>query len=246
MCDPLTISGIAAGIGSTALNSMAQSKVQRARDDALAAERIRQTGFDQEAQALNLQSQDRYQDVQGQQEQRSDKLGDYFTDQQITQGTANAQAAQEMANSTLPASGSNITVANEAKKRAEARAFTDAQGTALGELRSFGDLLGEIGRGQSRDASQIGQIGGFKRGSGGVLPYELDAASSAGDSLKSFGDLLALGGSVATAAGVGGARIPGFTSEALAGYLDPNVRVSGTGVVPAKGPVSYFNIYGSR
>lgn len=246
MCDPLTISGIAAGIGSAALNSMAQSKVQRARDDALAAERIRQTGLDREAQALNVQSQDRYQDVAGQQDQRSDKLGDYFTDQQITQGTANVQATQDMANSVLPTSGSNITVSNEARKRGEAQAFTDAQGRALGELRAFGDLLGEIGRGQSRDASLIGQIGGFKRGSSGVLPYELDQASSAGDSLKSFGDLLALGGSVATSAGVNGVRIPGFTSEAFAGYADPNVRVSGTGVVPAKGPVSYFNIYGSR
>ena len=240
MCDPLTISGIALTVGSTALNSMAQSKVQRARDDALAAERIRQTGFDQEAQALNLQSQDRYQDVQGQQEQRSDKLGDYFTDQQITQGTANAQAAQEMANSTLPASGSNITVSNEAKKRAEARAFTDAQGSALGELRSFGDLLGEIGRGQSRDASQIGQIGGFKRGSSGVLPYELDAASSAGDSLKGFGDLLALGGSVATAAGLGGAKLPGFGTPAL-----PNASVAAARAADRASVPGYsYNLYG--
>lgn len=44
MCDPITIAGIALTAGSTIANTIAANRVQRARDDALAAERIRQRG----------------------------------------------------------------------------------------------------------------------------------------------------------------------------------------------------------
>lgn len=210
MCDPVTIAGIALTAGSTVVNSMAAGKAQRARDDALAAERIRQTGLDREAQALNTQSQDRYTDFSGQQDERSKELGDYFTEQQIEKGSANEQAAQDMADAALPTSTSNITMAEENNQRGKAREFSNAQGEALGNLRAFGDLLGEVGRYQARDASQIGQIGGFKRGSAGVLPYELDAASHTADDMKLFGDILGLGGSVGTAAGLGGGSLSGL------------------------------------
>jgi hypothetical protein len=201
MCDPITLAGIALTVGSTVANTVAQNKVQAARDNAMAAERIRQNGLDKEAQALSTQSQDRYQNFGDQQDQRSSELGQYFTDQKIEAGDANAAATRE---STIPQSGSNITVAEEAKQRGQASEFTDNQGQALGNLRSFGDLVGEIGRGQARDASQIGQIGGFKRGSSAVLPYELEAANGAGNGAKLFGDILGLAGSVTTAKGLGG------------------------------------------
>ncbi|AAL44650.1 hypothetical protein EN41_19925 [Agrobacterium tumefaciens] len=64
---------------------------------------------------------------------------------------------------------------------------------ALGRLRAFGDVLGENSRLQARDASQIGQIGGFKRGSSNVMAYELDAANQKGNGLKLFGDALRMG-----------------------------------------------------
>lgn len=205
ICDPLTIAGIALTAGSTVANSIGASKVQAARDDALAAERIRQTGLDQEAQALNTQSQDRYQDFEGQQAEKSSELGDYFTGQQLDSANANTAAAAEQ---TAAPTSSNITVREEQKQRGQAKAFTDQQGAALGDLRSFGDLLGGIGREQARDASLIGQIGGFKRGSSGVLPYELDAASSAGDGAKMFGDILNVGGMALTAKGLSTPKAP--------------------------------------
>lgn len=148
--------------------------MQNARDDALAAERIRQQGYDRETDALNAQSQDRYQGFEGQQDQKATELGDYFQSQAdsvaATPDTVGAGAL-------LPASNSAITVANEAGARGKARAYTDQQGAALGNLRSFGDLLGGIGREQARDAISIGQIGGFKKGSSSVLHYELEAAN---------------------------------------------------------------------
>lgn len=233
MCDPVTIAGIALTAGSTVANSMAAGKAQSARNDALAAERIRQRGYDRETSALNTQSQDRYQDFGGKQDERAAELGGYFAGQNIAQGSANEAANAEMAASTMPASSSNLVVAEENKQRQQASDFTDAQGMALGNLRAFGDLMGETSRGQARDASLIGQIGGFKRGSSGVLPYELEAASQQGSGLKTFGDLLGLAGGVTTAAGLGGG------ASKLSGLFDPTVVASGSGYLPVGGPASY-------
>lgn len=196
------------------MNGQAQSKVAKARDSALAAEQTRQSQYDREAQQINTRSQDRYTDFAGQEGERADKLGDYFSDQKVEQGSSNQQAAEDMAAAALPQSSSNLVVANEAQERGDARSFTDAQGQALGELRAFGDLLGGIGRTQARDASLIGQIGGFKRGSSATLPYALEEASKAGDGMKMFGDILGLGGSVAGAAGVNGGSLSGLFGAA--------------------------------
>lgn len=228
MCDPLTIAGIALTAGSTVANSMAASKVTQARNDALAAERVRQRGYDAEAAALNTQSQDRYKDFGGQQEAKAQDLGDYFAGQKIAnQSAANEQAA----GAAMPTSASNLAVQEEAKQRAKASAFTDAQGQSLGQLRSFGDLLGGIGREQAQDASLIGQIGGFKKGSSAVTPYELEAANQKGNGLKLFGDVLNLGGSLATAAGLSGKSLGNLFGGAAMSPAD-------------KLKVSYYSLYG--
>lgn len=198
----MTIAGVALTAGSTVVNSMAASKAAKARDGALAAERIRQGTLDQEANAINAQSQDRYKDFEGQQQAEATKLGDYFAGQTTPEPTA-AEA--------LPSSGSNITVQEESKQRGQARDFTNKTGEALGNLRSFGDLLGSIGRDQARDASLIGQIGGFKGGSSNVLPFELDEASQKGSGLKLFGDILGGVGGLATSAGLSGQSLFGST-----------------------------------
>jgi len=114
MCDPITIAGIALTAGSTVANSIANSQVQKARNDALAAERIRQTGYDQEAAAINAKDQESYQDFSGQQATKSQELGDYFQGQQLSNQTA---ANEQTAAASLPTSASNITVAEEAKQR---------------------------------------------------------------------------------------------------------------------------------
>lgn len=236
MCDPITIAGIALTAGSTVVNTMAASRVQKARDQALAAERIRQSGFDQEAQALNTASQDRYQNFQEQEGQRASELGQYFSDQRVGQDQANQAATAEQ---TAPQSGSDITVREEQKQRGKARDFTNQQGQALGQLRSFGDVLGEIGRFQSRDASQIGQIGGFKRGSSAIVPLELDEANHAGDGLKLFGDLLNLGGGFALNKGLsGGAGAVGSTAAA-----DPWAGLRSVGPYSAPRSGGLFNLY---
>ncbi|CDZ55108.1 Hypothetical protein NGAL_HAMBI2427_60080 [Neorhizobium galegae bv. orientalis] len=201
MCDPMTIAGIALSAGSTIANYSAQSKIQSARNDAMAAERIRQNGLDQEAQALNTKSQDSYQDFGAKEEQKAANLAEYFTGQQV------AEPSQEAA---LPTAANNLVIREEAKQRGKAKAFTDRTGSALGELRAFGDLLGDNSRLQARDATQIGQIGGFKRGSSNVLGYELDAANQAGGGMKMFGDILGGLGSVTMSSGLSGGSLFGL------------------------------------
>lgn len=203
MCDPITIAGAALTAISTGANAIAQNKVAAARNDALHAERIRQRGFDQEAAALNAHSQDQYQDFGGQQAQKSSSLADYFTQAQQTPEPTAAQA--------LPASSSNLVVNEEAAQRADARASTDKSAAALGQLRSFGDVLGDLSRTQARDAGYIGQIGSFKKGSSAVLPYELDAASQKANGLKLFADITGGLGSIGTAYGISKGGLNGLS-----------------------------------
>lgn len=238
MCDPVTIAGVALTGLSSGLNYVAQNKVQDARDDALAAERIRQGRLDQEAQALNTQSQDRYENFEGKQTEKGVELADYFTGQDVPAPTAEAA---------LPTTASNITVQEEAKQRGAAKDFTNRTGAALGNLRSFGDLLADTSRLQARDAGLIGQIGGFKRGSSNALGFELDEAASAGDGMKLFGDIAGGLGGIGVSAGLSGGNLFGGATPTVAAgaarAADPWV---GLRSVAAPNGSSIFNLYGAR
>lgn len=202
-------------------NKIASSKVEKARNEVLAAESLRQKDFDRQVQQLNTQSQDRYVGFEPQQEQRAAQLGDVLA-------TSVAPDANSVAATIMPASTSDIVNQETADRRAEAQGYVDQQSGALGDMRAFGDLLGETSTLQARDASKIGQIGGFKIGSQGIVPYELDQAAKAGDGMAMLGDILRMGGSIATGAGIGGGNIanmfggssgffPGLTGPSLGG-----------------------------
>lgn len=197
ICDPLSIGGAVLTLGSLAANSAASGQVADARNDALAAERIRQGGLDKEAQALNTASQDRYKDFGGQQEKKGGELADFYKGE--------TAAAVDGAPKAMPASSSNVTVQEQNVQKKKTDAFNNQQADALGGLRAFGDVMGGIGRLQARDASQIGQIGGFKRGSANLLPLDLDAASQAGGGMGTLGDLLGGAGQLGISAGLSGA-----------------------------------------
>ncbi len=197
MCDPLTIAGIALTAGSVVANSVASGEQARARDSVLAAERMRQNALDQEAWGLNAASQDRFVDFQPQQDARATELGDFL-------GASVEPDANTSAASIMPSSSSDVVNQERTDQQAEAQGFVDQQGQALGDLRAFGDLLGEKSRLQARDAGLIGQVGGFKQGSQNVVPFELDEAAKAGDGWAMLGDILSGAGSVTTGAGLSG------------------------------------------
>ena len=223
MCDPVTIGGIALQGASMLANKSADSKVEKARRSAMTAERIRQTGLDREAEALNHASRDRYNNFGEQQADKSVELGDFFKTQNEALPAESAGQSEPM-----PTSSSNIVVQERAKQQGKAKAFSDQQAGALGDLRAFGDLLGGISLKQGSDAAQIGSIGGFKRGSANVLPLELEGANAAGDKMKMFGDILGGVGSLATGAGIakGGYNLFGIGGPSTQAITDPAQKLA--------------------
>jgi len=196
MCTPILIASAALAVGSAVANTIASNSQASARNDVLAAERIRQTGYNAETAALNNQSRDRYVNFVPQQDATAARLGDVLA---TRVNDPNSSAA-----SVLPSSTSAVVNQDTARQEGAAQTYVDQQAGALAKMRSFGDLLGEISTKQGRDAAQIGQIGGFKQASNGLVPLELDNSQHAGDGWHLLGDILGGLGSVGTSAGING------------------------------------------
>lgn len=184
MAFPLLLLAMGLSAGSALANAAANNAVSGARDKVFSNERSRQEAFDTEVGALNTGARERYAGFDGQMAGAKDNLGDYLK--------TSVTGAPGM----MPG-GDSLVMSEMAKARAGAQAFTDQQSGARADMRSFGDLLGQVSRNQSRDMGQIAQIGGFKRGSAGVIPVELDQAGHAGDGMKTLADVL--GGAAAIA-----------------------------------------------
>lgn len=216
MCEPLIIAGIALTAGSMVANSVAQGQVDNARNEVLALESRRQQGFNREVEQLNTQSQDRYVGFEGQQDQRADDLASMFATDITDPNNATV----------MPGSASNIVNRETESQMGAAQGYVDQQSGALADMRSFGDLLGSNSLLQARDATKVGQIGGFKQGSQGIIPLELDEANSAGDGMKMFGDVLRMAGSATTGAGIsgGGGNLAGMFGGAPTGGYYPGLN----------------------
>lgn len=209
-------------LGSAGANYIGNQQAENARSDRLAAERIRQKQLDAEADAANTKSRDRYKDFKGQQEDRKLDLQDMYR---------STEAALPIAPQTAVPQSDNITISTRAAgDRADAKAFTDQRADALAEFRSFGDLLGGIGRSQARDAQDINMLSGFKRGSQSVLPLELDAASQKGGGWRFLGDILNLGSAATMGPALGGTAMPG-SGGLLAGLFGGSKPLNAANVV---------------
>lgn len=196
MCDPMTIAGIALSAGSAVANNAAANQQSRAQAAAMSAERTRQGALDDEARGVNQRAQNRFEDVEGQQERKSGELSDEFS------GEANRGA--EVISAAMPQTSSNITLMNDESERGRATDYANQQGEAMAQMRSFADLFGGMGRGMAQDGSEIGMLGGFKRGSQGALPFELEAAAQKGGGLRGLADIMGGVGGIATNAGLSG------------------------------------------
>ncbi len=228
MCTPVMIAAAALEVGSIAAGQMATNAQTRARNDVLAAERIRQHGFDQQATALNNTSRERYNDFVPHQTAEADRLASLFQ-------TSVAPDPNASAGTILPSSSSGVVNQEIAKQRGNAQTFVDQQGHARADMKSFGDLLGDISTGQARDASQIGQINGFKQGSQGIVPLELQHAGEAGDNWQLLSAILGGLGDVGMSAGVNGG-----SSDAIMNFFKkPTAKFPGAtgGVAP---PAPFF------
>ena len=212
--------------GSIAANTMAANRQARAQADTMAAERRRQRGFDREADAANLRARSQYEDFEPQREERSSNLAEMFS---------GIRDEEPMAPIAPPAPTSdNVVASRNERSQQQARDFTDQRADALGNLRGFGDLMGDMQRGQGREAQQIDMIRGLRRGSQGVLPMEMQAAEQKGGGLRLLGDILGGLGSMATGhalyadgasplAGIFGGGGPGMTTGTPLTSSTPNL-----------------------
>jgi hypothetical protein len=193
--------------GSAFANQAAANQQQRAQAAAMSAERSRQRVLDDESRAVNQQALTRFEDVPEQQNRQSAELAQVFS------GEPNRGA--DIISAALPQTSSNLTIQNDARERDEASAFAGQQGEAVARMRSFSDLFGGLDRATARDGSQIGMLGGFKRGSQGALPFELEAAAQQGQGMRGLADALGLFGGVGVNAGLSGRSLfPGRATAA--------------------------------
>ena len=219
--EPITslVLGGGSTLASMFLNSAAQNAVDDARNKVIADERARQAGLDAEAKGVTDQSLGRYSNFGDQMDAKRQQLSDFFKTPVVTPNTQYTAAP-------LPPVSSDLVAREVNTKNDIAKAYVDHQADALGNLRSFGDLFGGIQRGQAQDAQQVGQIGGFKKGSSAVEQLELDNANRAGNTYKTWADL------------TGGLGKVGLTA-ALSGKPEWNPTINPDGSIEgAEGPTS--------
>lgn len=198
---------------------------------AATAERARQQQLQQEAAAVQQHSNSLYQGFEGKQAERASSLAEAYRAPQTAAGGAPPPVE-------APAAGSNITTQGEANQRGIASAYAGQQAGALGTLRSLADVMGTAARGQARDAGQIGQIGNFMRGSSSVLPLELNAASHAGDTMKTLGGLAQGLGKVGVAAGLSGTPDTGLPSLPVFSGFGGSSTIEGVAAAQPTQPLS--------
>lgn len=208
--DPLSLAllGGASTLGSMFFNNSAQEKVDAARNAAIQQNRQQQAALDTEAKGITDKSLGRFSNFGTQLSNKASELGSYFN-------TPAAAPTDPYLIAALPASTNDVVNREIANKKAIATAFGQQQGTARGNLMSFGDLMGNIGRGQAQDAQAVGQLGNFKQGDTAVTNIALDNANRAGNTDAAIGNLLGGVGKVALTAGFSGRLAP--TAAATSG-----------------------------
>ena len=192
MCDPvsLAITSLAATAAGTAAQAAGARRSQKAMAAAANAERLRQQGYQREADALFAES--------------LSKQGADAQKQGISAAEAARLAASTDAQSTapvvsVPTQGETPTiVADETSARVGAgniQAALDARNRAA--LAAFGDV--QLGNAllNTRYGQQQGQIGCNMQGSSSVLGLEMEAAKNRGNNLMGIGSLLNAGGQIA-------------------------------------------------
>lgn len=224
--EPITAGlGGGASIASMFLNQRANDAVNDARNGVTSAERARQAQLDAEAKGVTDRSLDRYANFDTGMATDAKRLSDFYKTPVTTPNTPYTVAA-------LPPTTSDLVSREIANKSGIAAGYVNNNADTLGKLRSFGDYLGGVGRGVTRDTQEVGQLGGYKKGSQAVEQYELDSANRAGNDYKAWADILGGLGKVGLTAGLSGQFAPGVTSTGgIAGAFGPT-SVGGVPLVP--------------
>lgn len=194
MCDAVTAS-IVATIAGAGAQAAGQAKARKAMEGAQIAERVRQKGYNDQSQAAfseSLGNADPQAQANAQGKAEGERKAAYDT------ATAEARAPLEATGKNLAGNqdANRVMSSESAARSAQALGYAGQQGAAKAALQGFGDT--QLGNAiyNARQMQKQGQIGNFMQGSAAVLPYEVDAASHKGDSLKSLGDILSMAGAI--------------------------------------------------
>jgi hypothetical protein len=190
--------GLAGELGGAGLGALANGQVAAARKAAQDAELQRQQRWDQQIQTLQNQNLQGYNNIQPQMDTRAANVADFY------KATGGDLPSSGPTAGTMPPI-TNAAVANEGKvAQGKVAAYNTQQGQALGNLRSFGDIMGGNARTTAVNNSIINGINSMKTGSASVLKHELEGANSAGGGLRTFADILGGLGKVGVSAGLSG------------------------------------------
>lgn len=184
MCDPVSAS-IALAVAGSAAKYAGDRASQSARERTFQAERLRQQGLENQQTAQFQDSLDKAKAVVTPEAQNAAA--------QAREGTlAHAIVPASATNGAyLPGSSSAPSVVATASDKAAATGQQTSLGLAhaLAALGGTGDQLQALNTGIGRNSERIGQLGGYRAGSAGVLDSEMTAASHKGDFLNGIGGL---------------------------------------------------------
>lgn len=194
MCNPVAIALSLTAAGSAAQAAGAR-RAAKAMEGARIAESIRQKGFQDQAAAVVDES--------------LSKSGRGATEQGMKEAAAERAAAADAAvadvrkpveavgaNLAGDQSGNKVMATESDLQAAKNLGFATQQGRAKADMLSFNDITFQNAINNIRAGQQLATTGNFMRGSAGVLPVEVEAASRKGDNLKTFGTLLNTAGTI--------------------------------------------------
>lgn len=202
MCfPPLVLAGIALAAGGDGMNYIGQQKAQHAMTNTFNRERERQKGFEQEQVGKFQNSLDSTRQVTDPNAQAAaaDKRTAFLS--ALTRSASPAAGGYAM-----PGSGNAPQMVATAADAAGAKADAQTAGLAkaLGALGGMDDQMLTNNINIGRNSQDIGQIGGFARGSMDVLQSEMDAAKQKGATWRTLGGLAQSIGSAMLSGGIGG------------------------------------------
>lgn len=238
-CTGLEIASLAAIGAGTGLSIAGQQQAKGAMESKARAEMLRQKGFQDQGKQEFVQSL-------GQSDQRT-------ANDQLAEGQQQAGAEYSKVNQVPLAASSATPVATGTQTPIQSS--RDQASIGIGNRAAAGlqgynhyDLMQMIKN--MRANQNLQQISGNARGSAAVLPYELQAASHAGDSMSGIGSILSMLGSltglyaaVQPVAVARAATIPAATpvlSPAQLTALNPAGMDFGGSLLSKLAPVSHF------
>jgi hypothetical protein len=188
MCDPVTAALMATSAGATYAGNQ---KAQRKMEGAARAEKSRQKAFaegQQNALDASINNRNYTNSQKSINDAKSVLQKDYTANDNGSSGFGVDAGAPEIA------AGSDNQTVSDSYSRGESRAKTAANenATRTAALQAFGNTMQNQQLNNTRYAQDSAVLANMAQGSMGVLPYELQAAGHAGDSLKTIGQVLSL------------------------------------------------------